>query len=58
MSYTPEEKELLKAARLLMLNCRSHRRCDSCIFLQKMAAFSAVILSIGTYYQKRKRVLR
>ena len=32
MSYTPEEKELLKAARLLNTNCNRRESCEGCIF--------------------------
>lgn len=33
MSYTPEEKDLLKAARMLRDNCRRFEKCCSgCIF--------------------------
>lgn len=32
MSYTPEEKELLKAARLLNTYCKQQKDCDNCLF--------------------------
>jgi hypothetical protein len=30
--YTNEEKDLLKAARMLRDNCRRHEVCEGCIF--------------------------
>ena len=32
MSYTNEEKELLKAARLLNNYCKQQKDCDNCLF--------------------------